>query len=64
MEREIMEYDVVVVGGVPADLATVIRFAQLNQENNTNFSICLLNFVIKIIRKKFEKFCSWCKILQ
>jgi electron-transferring-flavoprotein dehydrogenase len=32
----------VVVGGGPAGLSTAIKFAQLNKENGTDYTICLL----------------------
>jgi electron-transferring-flavoprotein dehydrogenase len=42
MERESMEFDLVVVGGGPAGLATAIKFAQLAKEGGDEFTVCLV----------------------
>lgn len=42
MERESMEFDVVIVGAGPSGLAAAIRLRQLAQESGQEISVCVL----------------------
>ncbi len=42
MERESMEFDVVIVGGGPSGLACAIRLRQLAAERGQDLSVCLI----------------------
>ena len=42
VERESMEFDVVIVGAGPSGLATAIRLRQLAIENEAELTVCVL----------------------
>ena len=42
MERESMEFDVVIVGGGPSGLSSAIKLKQLADEAGKELSVCLI----------------------
>jgi len=46
MERESMEFDVVIIGGGPSGLSAAIKLKQLASQNNRELSVCLVEKVI------------------
>ena len=48
MERESMEFDVVIIGGGPSGLSAAIKLKQLASQNNSELSVCLVEKVVKL----------------
>ena len=58
IERESMEFDVVIVGAGPAGLSAAIKIRQLAIENNLNdLSVCVVEKAPKSVHIFFQVLC-------
>ncbi len=48
MERESMEFDVIIIGGGPSGLSAAIKLKQLASDQDKELSVCLVKKEVKL----------------
>ena len=56
IQRETLEFDVLIVGGGPAGLACAIRMAQLMKESGTPLTVGLIEKGARLSQTRFQGF--------